>query len=79
MEEILTLEIAKEYQRRAGLIVDNSLQDTGERRKLRKELQERCNLTELQALNIINGFHVKDYIMIEERKERKNGRDTGGE
>lgn len=79
MAEVLTLEIAKEYQRRAGLIADNSLQDTGERLGLRKELQKRCNLTELQALNIINGFHVKDYILIAERKERENERDAGGE
>lgn len=55
--ETLTREIADEYRKRAMLLPANGLQDIGKRRELRKELQARCDLTELQAVNIINGFH----------------------
>lgn len=47
--EILTRAIANEYRDRALLLPSNGLQDIEERRKLREELQARCNLTELQA------------------------------
>jgi len=35
------------------------------------ELQARCNLTELAAVNIINGYHISDYVMLEERKKQE--------
>lgn len=70
MSELLTRKIANEYRDRAKLLPQNGLQDIGDRRKLRVELQNRCNLTELQAVNIINGFHISDYVAIEEMKER---------
>ena len=70
MAELLTRKIANEYRDRARLLPPNGLQDIGARRKLRIELQTRCNLSELQAVNIINGFHIGDYVAIEERKER---------
>lgn len=44
--EILTRAIANEYRDRALLLPSNGLQDIEERRKLREELQARCNLTE---------------------------------
>lgn len=66
--ELLSRAIAKEYQRAADALVDDGIQDLGERRELRIELQKRCGLTELQAINILNGFHVKDYIAIKERE-----------
>lgn len=65
---MLSRAIAKEYQRAADALVDDGIQDLGERRELRIELQKRCGLTELQAINILNGFHVKDYIAIKERE-----------
>lgn len=43
-------------------------------RELRQELQRRCGLSELQAINILNGFHVKDYIAIKEREYAENER-----
>lgn len=70
MSELLTRKIANEYRDKAKLLPPNGLQDIGDRRKLRIELQNRCNLTELQAVNIINGFHISDYVAIEEMKER---------
>ncbi len=69
--EILTRTIANEYRDRALLLPSNGLQDIGERRKLREELQARCNLTELQAVNIINGFHIPDYVRIAEVRAAK--------
>lgn len=69
MAELLTRKIANEYRDRASRLPPNGMQDIGDRRKLRIELQNRCNLTELQAVNIINDFHIGDYVKIEERKE----------
>lgn len=61
--ELLTQDIARTYQNRAKLLPFNGIQDIGERRALRVELQERFGVTELEAVNIINGFHVDDYCM----------------
>lgn len=71
MAELLTRKIATEYRDRASLLPPNGLQDIGDRRKLRIELQNRCNLTELQAVNIINGYHIGEYVKNEERKEQE--------
>ena len=60
MAEVLT---------KAKLLPPNGLQDIGDRRKLRIELQERCNLTELEAVNIVNGFHIDIYVIIAGRRE----------
>lgn len=68
MTEVLTKEIANEYRDRAKLLPQNGLQDIGDRRKLRIELQKRFNLTELEAVNIINGFHIDIYVIIAERR-----------
>lgn len=59
--ELLTKEIACTYRERAKALPYNGMQDIGERRALRKELQARCGLTELEAANIINGFHIEEY------------------
>ena len=71
MAEVLTRKIAIEYRDRARLLPPNGLQDIGDRRKLRVELQSRCNLTELEAVNIINGYHIGDYVVLAERRERE--------
>lgn len=71
MAEVLTRKIANEYRDRARLLPPNGLQDIGDRRKLRIELQSRCNLTELEAVNIINGYHIGDYVLLAERRERE--------
>lgn len=61
--EFLTHEIAYAYRDRAKVLPDNGMQDAGERRALRMELQERCGITELEAVNILNGFYVNDYCV----------------
>lgn len=68
MAELLTKQIAYEYQKRLAVLPDYGNQDIRERRELRIELQVRCGLTELQALNVLNGHHVTDIISICERK-----------
>lgn len=69
MADLLTRAIANEYRDRAKFLPVSGLQDIGERRELRLELQNRCNLTELQAVNIINGHHIGDYVVTAQRKE----------
>lgn len=71
MAEVLTRKIANEYRDRARLLPPNGLQDIGDRRKLRIELQARCNLTELEAVNIINGYYIGEYVVLAERRERE--------
>lgn len=64
MKEKLTIEIAKNYRDMAARLPDNGMQDIGERRKLRIELQERFGLTEILAVNVVNGRHLKDAVML---------------
>lgn len=60
--EWLTLEIVNEYRKRIDELPEDGRQDVGMRRKLRIELQERCKLTEVEAINILNGNHISEYI-----------------
>lgn len=62
--EWLTLEICKEYKARADRLSDNDGQDTKEWRSLREELQHRCNLSEVEAINILKGRNIRDYLQI---------------
>lgn len=74
MPELLTEEIAAKFQHRASELPENGNQDVGARRKLRKELQSLCGLTETQAINILNGFCISEYMWINEREWVKNER-----
>ena len=69
MSEEFTMEIARKYRNEAASLPDNGMQDIGKRRKLRIELQERFGLTELMALNVVNGRHLADAVMIQKRKQ----------
>lgn len=75
MAELLTAEIAEDFQRRAAELPDNGNQDIGARRKLRQELQNLCGLSEIQAINILNGLYIKEYMVINEREWVKNERE----
>ena len=61
--EWISREICNEYIERAQKITGNGGLDTGAWRSLRRELQERCNLTELEAGNILRNRNVSDYLM----------------
>ena len=60
--EWLTMEICREYKRRADMLPGNSALDVGERRKLRIELQERCHIAPIEALNILDGRYFDLYV-----------------
>ena len=60
--EWLTVEGAEEYVARAKKLLSRNPVDVGERRELRTELQERYGLTELEAINILNGNLINDYV-----------------
>ena len=62
--EWITLEDAKEYRDRAEKLPYNGRQDIGERRALRIELQERFGLAEGDAINIINGFYLREIVQV---------------
>ena len=69
MKEELTIEIARKYRDKAAGLPENGMQDIGERRKLRIELQDRFGLTELVALNVVNGRHLTDAVMMHRRNQ----------
>ena len=62
--EWLTEEICNEYIERAKKLSQNAGNDTGSWRALRIELQERCRLTEVQAVNILRDkkSNIRDYL-----------------
>lgn len=60
--EWLTHEICSEYARKARELNSPNANDVGPRRQLRTELQHRCDISELDALNIINGFNIGDCV-----------------
>lgn len=60
--EWLTEEICKAYREKAKGLPQNSGQDTAEWRKLRIELQKLCDITEIEAVNILRGLNIRDYV-----------------
>ena len=60
MAELITRELAKEYQAKAMAL--GYCEDVGEHRRLRIELQMRCGLTELDAVNLLNDRNTHDII-----------------
>ncbi|MBQ9142925.1 MAG: hypothetical protein IJX63_14225 [Lachnospiraceae bacterium] len=65
--EWLTIEAVTEFQRLADKLQDVSGQISGEKRKLCMRLVKEYGVTELEAVNIINGNHVMDYVAKYER------------
>lgn len=59
----LTAEVAKKYETKSWVwraVYDN--QYIGELRRLGQELMDRYGVTELEAVNILNGRNVMDYV-----------------
>ena len=65
--KFLTAEAVKEYQQRALKLHGTNSQMTGERRKLCEQLMDEYSVTELEAINIVNGRDSSDYIAKYER------------
>ena len=59
--EWLTREICEYYQDKAKDIPNHSIWDP-KFSTLCRELKDRCDLTETQAINILNGYHINEYI-----------------
>ncbi len=57
-------DICKEYIERTKTLPPDTGEDIGSWRELRIELQNRCNVTEIQAFNILRGYHVKTYVQL---------------
>ena len=60
--EWLTLEAANFYLAKANALTNKNPADVGKRRELRIELQERYGLLEIEAVNILNGNGINDYV-----------------
>lgn len=59
----ISLKTAYEYEARAWIYrIFYGNQYIGELRKIGQELQEKYGVTELEAINILNGYHIKDYV-----------------
>ncbi|MDD3662251.1 MAG: hypothetical protein PHT84_00090 [Candidatus Pacebacteria bacterium] len=60
--EWITIEAIQNYQMKAKLINIHCNEDIGEVRDLRIEFQAKYGLTTLEAINLLNGMHVTDYL-----------------
>lgn len=58
----LTAEVVEAYQKRVRLLEGTSCGMTGKKYELMLELMEEYGVTQLEATNILNGFHVADYV-----------------
>lgn len=78
--DTLTLEVCKEYRKRAKAIRDekNPLQ-IGKRKELTEELQERYNIPEIWATNILNGQRYPDYLAILKKRRIDAKKNKGKE
>ena len=65
--EWLTREICSEYEKRTRALSGDNAADVGARRELRIELQQRCDISEIEAINILNGYCTGEYISKYER------------
>lgn len=71
--EWLTTEICREYHKKALAL--GTTNDVGARRDLRIELQKRCDLIEVEALNILDGKHFSEYVR---KYDIMQGKDVAG-
>lgn len=60
--EWLTKEICLKYKEEAQSINEFDSQDVRKHKELRMELQERYGLTQIEAINILNGNNIADYV-----------------
>ena len=70
-KEILTEELALEYRDRALKIDNRHKQYIGKIRTIAEELRIRCGVTELEAINILNGNHIHEYVKKYDRRNNK--------
>ena len=61
--EWLTAAVCDKYREEAASINDFDPQDVRRHRELREELQSIYGLTEIEAVNILNGNNIADYLL----------------
>lgn len=61
--EWLTQEVCDRYREEAESINEFDPQDVRRHRELRWKLQEEYGLTEVEAINILNGNNISDYLL----------------
>lgn len=66
----LTKAICDKYRNKALELNEENPLDIGARRAFRIELQELCGISEIWAINIINGHHVDAYLSILAKKNK---------
>ena len=60
--EWLSIEAAKDYREKASSLDDSTGMLIGERRRLVMEMVKRFDITEVEALNIMNGGSILDVV-----------------
>lgn len=58
----LTIEDAEKYQAKVRFLDISSNEMIGKKYEIMLELMEEFGVTQLEATNILNGFHVADYV-----------------
>lgn len=83
--EWLNQKVAEEYRSRAKKIRNETRENIGEIRKLEQELMEKYDILEIEATNIIWGYHISDYVYkyenirkYGENLERNRAEEEGG-
>ena len=66
----LTREVCSYYHERAKALGFRQ-EDVGARRELRLELQQKYKITEIEAINILNGFYADIYVRAYEYNKAK--------
>jgi len=60
--EFITKDICDEYRKMAESIIRIDPQDVDRHRLLSNELQEKYGVTQIEAINILNGLNISDYV-----------------
>lgn len=76
--EWLTMDICNAYKEKAKDIRNRSTSDS-EFHKLCRQLVDRCDVTEVQAINILNGLHMNEYVAMYERMRNSGGNASGND
>ena len=63
MKQKLNEDICKVYQQKRQYLRELKIfNDTVVQRELSVQLQQKCDIPEIWALNIVNGYHMQDYL-----------------
>ena len=69
--EYFDTESAMFYRDIGKVVMNNNPLDIGVRRDLKRDLMEKYSITEIEAINILNGNHIQEYVHKYDRKSNK--------